>query len=64
LRIVQGQVVEFIVKDVKGKKTLPSKQLADFRELTEKIADEIVRSWIDYFILNKRVIAKKIAGKL
>ena len=64
LKIEQGCVVDFIIKEVKGKRPLPNKQLADFRELTEKLADEIVHSWIDYFILHKKIIAKKIAGKL
>ena len=32
--------------------------------LVEKLSGEIVQSWIDYFVLNKKVVAKKIAGKL
>ena len=64
LVIEQGQVVDFVIKEVKGKRPLASKQLADFEDLTKKLSDEIVRSWIDYFILHKKVVAKRIAGKL
>jgi len=62
LKIDQGQVVDYIVKGVQGKRPLPNKQLTDFKELTEKLADENERSWIDYFILHKKVDAKKIMG--
>jgi len=64
LQIEQGQVVGIIVKEVRGKRPLPAKQLSDFKELVEKLGHEIVSSWIDYFILNKKVVAKKLAGKL
>lgn len=62
--IAQGQVVELIVKDVQGKSPLPPKQLSDFKDLCSKLSDEIVRSWIDYFVLHKKIISKRIAGKL
>ncbi len=64
LKISQGVVVGLIVKEVAGKSPLPGKQLRDFSELVEKLSGEIVQSWIDYFVLNKKVVAKKIAGKL
>jgi len=44
LVIEQGQVVDFKVKEVRGKCPLASKQLNDFEDLTKKLADEIVRS--------------------
>ena len=64
LKISQGVVVDLIVKEVAGKGPLPGKQQRDFKELVEKLSGEIVQSWIDYFVLNKKVVAKKIAGKL
>lgn len=64
LIIENGIVVDLLVKDVKGKRPLSSKQIADFKDLVSKLSDEIVRSWVDYFILHKKVVAKRIAGKL
>ena len=47
-----------------GKELLPSQQLKDFRDLVELLADEIVQSWVNYFVYHKKIIPKKIQGKL
>ena len=66
--------IEIILKDgivqtlklqkVPGKKPLPLAQSKNFKKLTTVLADEIVQSWINYFIYHKKIVAKKIAGKL
>lgn len=28
------------------------------------LADEIVQSWVNYFVYHKKIVPKKIAGKL
>lgn len=66
--------IEIIVKDgivrgvkllrVPGKKPLPKKQSKDFKKLADVLADEIVQSWVNYFVYHKKIVAKKIAGKL
>ncbi len=35
-----------------------------FKEFLEKFADEIVRKWIDYFILHKEVEFERITRKI
>ncbi|MCY4512191.1 MAG: DUF4160 domain-containing protein [Bdellovibrionales bacterium] len=64
LIVKNGQVVDLIVKQVKRKKPLPKKQLKHFEHLTFKLADEIIQSWVNYFVLNKSITPKKIEGKL
>lgn len=59
-----GVVVQIRAKEVKGKRPLPTKQMQDFRHLVSALADEIVQSWVNYFVYHKRVVPKKIEGKL
>ena len=66
--------IEIILKDgvvrglklqkVSGKKPLPSVQSKHFKKLVTVLADEITQSWINYFIYHKKIVTKKIAGKL
>lgn len=62
--IEDGKVTNIFVKAVKGKKPLPNPQLNNFEDFVSKLADEIVQSWINYFIYNKKIVSKKIEGKL
>ncbi|MFN8946057.1 MAG: DUF4160 domain-containing protein [Pseudobdellovibrionaceae bacterium] len=64
LIIKNGVVVEFKIESVTGKRPLNRKQLKDFSHLVKTLADEIVQSWISYFVYNKKIVAKKIEGKL
>jgi Resolvase, N terminal domain len=36
----------------------------NFKKLVAVLADEITQSWINYFVYHKKIVAKKIAGKL
>lgn len=60
----EGKAVNILAREVPGRKPLPKKQLADFKHLTRVLADEIVQAWINYFILHKKIVPKKIEGKL
>ncbi len=62
--IQNGKIEDFTIKEVKGKVPLANKQLKDFKELVYLLADEIVQSWINYFIYHKKIVPKKIQGKL
>ena len=59
-----GFVKSIRILDVEGKKPLPTSQKKDFKKLVITLSDEIVQSWINYFVYNKKIITKKIAGKL
>lgn len=60
----EGTVVELRTKAVTGKRPLSTPQLRDFEELVGKLADEIVQSWISYFVYHRKIVAKKISGRL
>lgn len=62
--IADGRVSNISVKEVSHKKPLPPAKLKDFEHLVKLLADEIVQSWINYFVLNKKIVPKKIEGKL
>ena len=64
LVVKNGQVVKLLTKQVLGKKSLPKIKLKQFEKLVIKLADEIMQSWINYFVLNKSIVLKKLEGKL
>ena len=64
LVIFDGKVIELKTMNVKGKKPLSPKQTKDFEELVEKLSDEIVQQWVNFFVYHKKIITKKIEGKL
>lgn len=59
-----GNVSKIRYKDVTGKKPLSQKNKEKFTRLTSALADEIIQSWINYFVLHKKIVSKKITGKL
>lgn len=62
--LLEGKVIEILLKEVPGKRPLPSKQLKDFKSLVSKYSDDIVQNWINYFVLHKKITPQKIQGKL
>lgn len=59
-----GMVKSINLKSVEGKRPLPSAQKKEFKKLVTLLADEIVQSWVNYFVYHKKIITKKIAEKL
>ncbi len=59
-----GQVVLLKYSDVANREPLSRIKKAHFKKLVNALADEIVQNWINYFVLHKKVIAKKIDVKL
>ena len=62
--IIEGKIVEVRYSSVRGKKLLDSKHLKDFQTIVEYYAEDIVRKWIDYFVLHKQISSEKIEQKL
>ena len=63
--ILKNGVIEKIeLKLVPGKKPLPATQAKKFKQLASLLGDEIVQSWINYFVYNKKIVTKKIKGSL
>jgi hypothetical protein len=49
---------------VTGKKPLPATQAKHFKNPFKILGDEIVQSWVNYFVYHKNIVPKKISGKL
>ena len=62
--IEDGIVTEITIKPVKGRRPLPSAALKNFNEFAQAYSDEIVRKWIDYFVLHKQVECEKVERKI
>ena len=60
LIIVDGKIstINYIVSS--GKAPLATNELAYFREIVTAKADDIVKKWIDYFVLHKSFDAEQI----
>lgn len=64
IEIVNGQIVNVNFKSVRGRKPLSQNKLRDFKIIVDKYSEFIVKSWIDFFILNKPIKSKKITRKI
>ncbi len=62
--IEDGKIIGIQIKKVKGKRSLPPKELKEFKNFVEKFKDDIVQKWIDYFVYHKSIICIKIEGKV
>ncbi|VAW46360.1 hypothetical protein MNBD_GAMMA04-1750 [hydrothermal vent metagenome] len=62
--IIDGKVVEITIKNVKGRKPLPSNILRDFSHFVDAYSDQIVEKWINYFVLHKQVECEKVERKV
>jgi len=43
---------------------LPANNLRDFKEFVDTYADEIVKKWIDYFVLHKQISCENISRRI
>ena len=64
LVIRDGKVVEVRFLAVKGRKPLGARQERDFRKLVACFEDDIVRKWVDFFVLHKHVEPETISKRL
>ena len=59
-----GKFKEIVIKVVKGKEPLDTKNMKKFKKIVELYRDDIVRKWIDFFIYNIEVIPEIITKKI
>jgi hypothetical protein len=64
LKVLDGLVVEILYRDQPGRRSLTATEMQNFQELVSAKADEIVRKWIDFFVLHKPVSAERIDRRL
>ena len=62
--IVDGKIIDIKIKDAKGKRPLPKKELKEFKNFVKKFKEDIVQKWVDYFVYHKSVQCIKIEGKV
>ena len=62
--IQNGRVVDIVYRAVRGRSPLDAPQLQDFKILAEHFADDIVRKWIDYFVLHRPVQPERIDRRI
>ncbi len=62
--IREGILEEVRLRGVRGKRPLEAAQLRDFEILVNNYSEDIVRLWIDYFVLNLRVDKKVITRRI
>ncbi|MBI2258720.1 MAG: DUF4160 domain-containing protein [Flavobacteriia bacterium] len=62
--IVNGEISEIKITNIKESKPLKGKDLKNFEVLIEKYANKIVEKWINYFVYHKEVEFEKITKKL
>lgn len=62
--VVNGNIEEIIITNVKGRKPLKGKELSNLKTFLKHYADEIVHKWIDYFVYHREIDFEKITQKL
>ena len=62
--IVDGRIEEIRFGPSAGRAPLTPKELQDFQELVHARGEEIVRNWIDFFVLNISIGAERMTQSL
>ena len=62
--IKEGVVIDIQIKDDKGKRVLPAKELKEFKNFVNKFQNEIIQKWVDYFVYHKSISCIKIEGRV
>ena len=59
-----GKVMRIVFSNVKGKPPLVRPKMKDFQALVRVRADDIIRRWVDFFVLKKHNRPEIITRKL
>jgi hypothetical protein len=62
--IDNGTIVDIRYSRVKGRRPLSNKQTEDFKAVVEYYAEDIVKKWIDYFVLHKPIASESITRRI
>lgn len=62
--IVEGIITEVKISNIKGKNPLEGNDLKDFKVFLENYSDNVVKSWVDYFVYHKSIVFEKINKRL
>ncbi len=64
LIVSDGQLVEIRVREARGKEPLNSRDEKTAREFVQEYSQNIIRKWINFFVMNKRVTCTTIKKRL
>jgi hypothetical protein len=64
LVVKDGNVVEIRFSNVEGRRPLDPTHLKDFKALVSQHSADIVRKWVDFFVLHKQVTPERITRRL
>lgn len=64
LIIVDGKIVDVLIKEVAGRPPLEVAKLRDFKHFVSLFADQIVQKWVDYFVYHKSIQCINIEGRI
>ena len=64
LVLKDGKVVRIVFRNVTDRRSLTGVHLKDFKKLVRLKADDIVKRWVDFFVLKKRNQPEIITRKL
>ncbi len=59
-----GKVVRIVIGAIPGRRPLTGAKLRDFKTLTQRKADDIVRRWVDFHVLHKHTEPEITTRKL
>jgi hypothetical protein len=62
--LLNGEITEIKLSAVKGRKSLKSGDLRDFKLFLSNYSEKIVEKWVDFFVYHKNVSFEKITTKL
>lgn len=64
LIIVDGKIVDVLIKELAGRPPLEAVKLRDFKQFVSLFAEQIVQKWVDYFVYHKSIQCIKIEGRI
>jgi hypothetical protein len=64
LVIVDGRVKEILFTSTAGRAPLTPREMQYFEEVVRARSEDIIRKWIDFFVLNKSIRPERIARRL
>ena len=62
--VLDGIVTEIRYSEVAGRAPLEFREMQYFQEVVSTRVDDIVRKWIDFFVLHKSIKPERITGRL
>ncbi|MCL2844961.1 MAG: DUF4160 domain-containing protein [Chitinivibrionia bacterium] len=62
--IINGEITEIKIKEVRGMKPLKGAKLKDFKDFLKNYSPQIVAKWVDFFVYHKDVPFERIEKHL